>query len=70
MSKTTTRIVTAPLARFTVITNTRALTDEVTVVAEDDITARKVAFRHFRKTIPGYNDLNAEVVFVGQPKEG
>lgn len=57
----------APLSRFVVETNTTTLTRSVTVAASDDIEARKLAFENFRETIPGYNDLTAEVTLVPPP---
>ena len=52
---------------FTVITNTRTLSTQVTVAAPDDSAALEVAMGHFRQSVPGYNDLRAEVVFTGGP---
>lgn len=53
---------------FTVITNTRALSTQVTVAAPSDVEALDVAMSHFRRNfVPGYFDPRAEVVFVGGP---
>ena len=57
----------APMERFTVSTNTATLSTAVTVAAPDENTARQIAFTHFRRQVPGYNDLRATVSPVHNP---
>lgn len=57
----------APMERYTVSTNTATLSTAVTVAAVSEEAARAIAFSHFRRQVPGYNDLRATISRVFNP---